>query len=1252
MWLQVGVQRRREAAKGQAREHPLVITLSSQHFTTLTNSKVTNDDFITVSIFRHKDSESLSGANSAVSSLYQQPRTNSLVPRSLRGYAPGGRELLAHAKCVDSGAGVGIPHDESSEKQTSSMVISELFSSLYGIKDGDWVHVRRVRDTVCQLQTAILVPLSKKSDLNSPDLKKLLMREAHIASQGGVVLLSGSAEDGKLNAAPLSAFYVLHTTPLLQGTLCSDTTITVIPVETVLRGFDDSSVPNGSTSSTNGKIDHLLPPAPTLSEPKNQITRLRDIIDRYQNRTVDGVAPSFALTNSELASSSFSPSGLGRSPSRRPLLVSSFMNLRSPTLAASSSRSPSARISASPGTPVAAAAASVISKLAVKQLASPLRVLQPTPATRDLPLECGVTLHTLKSLQIFSGSHILISSETSASRHVGRLFALPSSADFEDGCLYLSPMLVFNLGLDTTRPSNFVTVKDISQSVARIVSASGHLPPTITPSSSNPSTPSGSPAKPSITPSASSSFVAHANGAVVLPPPPFATEAYISRVRCPKSSNHAVYRKALQEYFSQPRLFKQGDLFTVVVKRKRFLCATEIESIDFDEDDDAEDDLSGDDEETSSSGPVVPTSSPSENPSEQPVFDLAFFKLEKVSTGPESAESEFVWIDSEHTTLYQEGSLSSRIPTLVDAFLLAPGSSISCPPAGMANVFQELCSLTRPCLHPMSPQLGLHFSMFLHGRSGSGKRTLLSALASHLGVHLYEMNCFSLIGAADTQTEARLRATFKEAIEMVPCILVLRNIDAFEHSASAQERQDPAIAAALRDLIQSTADVNRTHKEPLIVVGTSSNLVKVSKTIRACFRQEIGLEMPDEKQRLEIIEYATSRLVLDRDVSLKDLALRTASFSPRDLVTMVAHSSTVALNRIVEACIERDDVQDSFDSAVVIETDVCAAGVVVSADDFDKSITALQHQHSAALGTPKIPNIKWEDVGGLMDAKKEILDTIQLPLQHPELFASGMRTRSGILLFGPPGTGKTLLAKAIATECNLNFISVKGPELINMYVGESEKNVRAVFQKARDARPCVIFFDELDSLAPNRGRNGDSGGVMDRIVSQLLAELSAMTSGSSDVFVIGATNRPDLIDPALLVPGRFDKLIYLGVNTDQKSRENIIYAQTRKFKLGSTVNISELASTCPGNLTGADMYALCSDALMAAIRDGVASMEKLDKKEIEELKKSDKNVDVVVEQRHFLEALEKLTPSVSFEELERYEALAAKFTKKREDKKK
>ena len=183
---------------------------------------------------------------------------------------------------------------------------------------------------------------------------------------------------------------------------------------------------------------------------------------------------------------------------------------------------------------------------------------------------------------------------------------------------------------------------------------------------------------------------------------------------------------------------------------------------------------------------------------------------------------------------------------------------------------------------------------------------------------------------------------------------------------------------------------------------------------------------------------------------------------------------------------------------------------------------------------PKVPSVQWSDIGGLEEAKKSIIATIETPLKYPLLFSKDKKRRSGVLLYGPPGTGKTLLAKAIATEFKMNFLSVKGPELINMYVGESERNVREVFAKARGASPCIVFFDELDSLAPARGSGGDSGGVMDRVVSQFLAELDGVqSSGKESIFVVGATNRPDLIDSALLRPGRFDCLQYIGISSAQ-----------------------------------------------------------------------------------------------------------------------
>ncbi|CAN0899013.1 Peroxisome biogenesis protein 6 [Linum grandiflorum] len=262
--------------------------------------------------------------------------------------------------------------------------------------------------------------------------------------------------------------------------------------------------------------------------------------------------------------------------------------------------------------------------------------------------------------------------------------------------------------------------------------------------------------------------------------------------------------------------------------------------------------------------------------------------------------------------------------------------------------------------------------------------------------------------------------------------------------------------------------------------------------------------------------------------------------------------------------------------------------------------------------------------------------SLQLPLLHKDLFSSGLRKRSGVLLYGPPGTGKTLLAKAVATECSLNFLSVKGPELINMYIGESEKNVRDIFQKARSARPCVIFFDELDSLAPARGASGDSGGVMDRVVSQVKTDILD-SERFRDLFIIGASNRPDLIDPALLRPGRFDKLLYVGVNSDASYREGVLKALTRKFTLHEDVSLYSVAKKCPPNFTGADMYALCADAWFQAAKRKLLD---LDSDTGEAVDQADS---VVVEYEDFMKVVVDLSPSLSMAELKKYEVLREKL---------
>lgn len=385
---------------------------------------------------------------------------------------------------------------------------------------------------------------------------------------------------------------------------------------------------------------------------------------------------------------------------------------------------------------------------------------------------------------------------------------------------------------------------------------------------------------------------------------------------------------------------------------------------------------------------------------------------------------------------------------------------------------------------------------------------------------------------------------------------------------------------------------------------------------------------------------------LSADVSIEAVSQRCPGVVLADLCTLISYAKHSSYLR------QRSQ-----------QVDLCVVNTRrLQMTDFDAALYLLNSSQSNALGAPKIARVTWEDVGGLTDVKRDILETIRLPLLQPHLLTSGLR-RSGILLYGPPGTGKTLLAKAVATECSLNFLSVKGPELLNMYVGQSEENVREVFSRARTASPCVIFFDELDSLAPNRGRSGDSGGVMDRVVSQLLAEIDGLNK-STDVFVIGATNRPDLVDPALLRPGRFDKLVYLGVSKDRSSQLKIITALTREFRLSRDCRLERVVERCSYNLTGADFYALCSDAMLNAITRAIARTQSGPGQCRRDTPSHDVTADVnvthdadvtvaddghvVVDEEDFYSSLSRLTPSLSAAELKRYDALQEMFTHRRQ----
>jgi peroxin-6 len=336
-----------------------------------------------------------------------------------------------------------------------------------------------------------------------------------------------------------------------------------------------------------------------------------------------------------------------------------------------------------------------------------------------------------------------------------------------------------------------------------------------------------------------------------------------------------------------------------------------------------------------------------------------------------------------------------------------------------------------------------------------------------------------------------------------------------------------------------------------VLIATTTEIDKIPDGVRGLFTHELEMTAPDEWEREGILRgiIDDQPVAIAPDVDLSGVAVKTAALVAGDLVDVVDRALVARNSRVEKLASATSDSE-----TLVTVRDVLAAGGpagrCLTKADFDIAVEAARKNFADAIGAPKIPNVGWDDVGGLTHVKDAVMETIQLPLERPELFAKGMKKRSGILFYGPPGTGKTLLAKAIATEFSLNFFSVKGPELLNMYIGESEANVRRVFQRARDARPCVVFFDELDSVAPKRGNQGDSGGVMDRIVSQLLAELDGMSDGEDGgggVFVIGATNRPDLLDAALLRPGRFDKMLYLGVSDTHEKQLTIMEALTRKY---------------------------------------------------------------------------------------------------------
>jgi len=496
-----------------------------------------------------------------------------------------------------------------------------------------------------------------------------------------------------------------------------------------------------------------------------------------------------------------------------------------------------------------------------------------------------------------------------------------------------------------------------------------------------------------------------------------------------------------------------------------------------------------------------------------------------------------------------------------------------------------------PLRHPeLFEKLGVEApkGVLLHGPPGTGKTLLAKAVANETSANFMSISGPEIMSKFYGESEERLRQIFQEAGENAPSIIFIDEIDSIapkrDEVTGETERRVVAQLLALMDGLESRGKV--------VVIGATNRPNALDPALRrpGRFDREIEIGIPDRKGRLEILQIHTKNMPLAADVDLEKLADLTHGYVGADLSALTKEAAMRALRRVLPSI---DLEADTIPAEIL-------ASLEVRMDDF---LSAYREMQPSTLREVLLesPNVHWDDIGGLESVKQELQETIEWPLKFSKIY-SHMKAvpPKGILLYGPPGTGKTLLAKAVATESQANFISVKGPEFLSKWVGESEKAVRETFRKARQAAPCVVFLDEIDSIAPVRGGFHDSN-VTERVVSQLLTEMDGLEP-LHNVTVIAATNRPDMIDPGLLRPGRFDRLVYVPP-PDLQARKEILKIHTRGKPLAPDVDLDELAKKME-NYTGAEIAAVCNEATMLAIRDivlengGELSEEELEKKKI------------------------------------------------------
>merc|ERR1711959_190464 len=423
--------------------------------------------------------------------------------------------------------------------------------------------------------------------------------------------------------------------------------------------------------------------------------------------------------------------------------------------------------------------------------------------------------------------------------------------------------------------------------------------------------------------------------------------------------------------------------------------------------------------------------------------------------------------------------------------------------------------------------------VLLYGPPGSGKTLIAKAVANETGAFFFLLNGPEIMSKMAGESEANLRRAFEEAEKNAPAIIFIDEID------SVAPKRDKTWGEVEKRVVSQLLTLmdGMKGRGQVVIIGATNRPNTIDQALRRFgrFDRELDIGVPDDNGRLEILRIHTKNMKLSDDVKLEEIAANTHGFVGADLAQLCTEAALTCIREKMDLI----DLEEETIDAEILDS------MAVSQDHFTSAMGSC-NPSSLRETVVEVPNVKWDAIGGLEQTKRNLQEMILYPIDHPEKFEKfGMQPSRGVLFYGPPGCGKTLLAKAVASECSANFVSIKGPELLTMWFGESEANVREVFDKARSAAPCVLFFDELDSIGTARGSSGgDAGGAGDRVINQILTEMDGMGVKKS-VFIIGATNRPDIIDPAVLRPGRLDQLIYIPL-PDEPSRLNILKSVLRK----------------------------------------------------------------------------------------------------------